>query len=455
MEVGASKLRLITFLGKGRYEEVRYIWSGEEGVPMAYQTRFIPEAIVYFLEAPGKLEIKEVLVLVTEEVKQGYNLGELQKRLTGKLKVKEIPEGRTEADLWNIFNEIVSELKGKEEEIVLDITHGFRSIPMIVFSVADYLRKIESITIRYILYGAYDAGAYCSNGIKSVPVFDLTPLLDLIDWTGGLETFLRRGEATLIGEKMREKHASLYRQRDSNSSLPHKLQSVGKKLQTLSRSLHLARAQEVLKDAHDLLELLEKAKSELEEWAKPFATIIDRVRKELEAFAYEDVDKLTRENLERQLNLIRYYTSKELLIQATLLAREWIVSYVIYRLHGECGDWTAREKREQAEKCLNDNTRDTPNRRLLQKCTKAIPYPLAVLLTGILRYLWRAFCNSLNGGSTDRAIKLSPGLLECWRSLADLRNDLAHCGMRENPIESDKIKSKVEEIVNKLEELFK
>ena len=36
--------------------------------------------------------------------------------------------------------------------------------------------------------------------------------------------------------------------------------------------------------------------------------------------------------------------------------------------------------------------------RLLQKCPKASPYPLAVPLTGILGYLWRDFCNSLRWG---------------------------------------------------------
>lgn len=418
----ASKLRLITFLGKSEYKEARYIFnseikcicnSSERKTIESEPTRFFPEAIVQCLH------IKEILLLATQEALKGSNFERIPDYLKEKLKVITIPEGKKESELWETFDFIVSEVE-ENDEIVLDITHGFRSIPMIVFSVADYLRKTKSVVIRYILYGAYDAGsAESPGGIRRALVFDLTPLLDLIEWTGGLEAFLRRGEGILIGEKMQDKQRSLYRQRDLHPSLPQKLQSVGQKLETLSLSLHLARPKEVLKDAHDLLNLLTEAKNELSKWAKPFAAIVDRVQKELEAFAYGDAGKLTRENLGKQLALLEYYIGKGLMIQAVLLAREWMVSYVIYLSYVECGDWTAREKREQAEKRLNDNTGDLPN-----------------------------------GSSTDRGIELSRELLECWKSLADLRNDLAHCGMRENPRPANNIKSKLENIVHKLRDIY-
>lgn len=407
----ASKLRLITFLGTGKYSEVKYIWNSPEGKANEFEpTSFFPEVITKFLG------IREILVLVTQKAREGDNFKELQKRLKGKLKVIHIPAGKEESELWEIFNSIVSEVK-ENDEIVLDITHGFRSIPMVVFSVADYLRKTKSVVIRYILYGAYEAGsAESPDGIKRVPVFDLTPLLDLIDWTGGLETFLRRGEAMLIGEKMREKQASLYRRRDSHVSPPKELQGVGAKLQTFSLSLHLARPQEVLKDAYDLLELLKKAKNELSEWAKPFTAIIEQVQKELEAFAYKNVDNLTRENLERQRALLRYYVDKGLMIQAVLLAREWMVSYVIYLVYGQCRDWTDPKKREEAENRLNIDSGDSS------------------LLS------WR-------GG------ELPSDLSGCWKSLADLRNDLAHCGMRKNPRSAKDFKSALRDIIDKLNSL--
>ena len=428
-----SKLRLITFLGTGRYERVEYIWGDIEGSSSErFTTEFFPEAIIHFL-GRNNVNVDEVLVLVTNQAKEQNNFKELQKRLGAKLRAIDIPFGQKESELWEIFDRIASEVREKEE-IVLDITHGFRSIPMIVFSVADYLKKTKSVTIRHILYGAYEAGKHSQSNTKRVwhahicfaakhwkhsqsntkrvPIFDLTPLLDLMEWTGGLEAFLKRGEADLVGEKMQKKQASLHRQRTFSSNPPYNLQSVGEKLQTLSRSLHLARPREVLKDAHDLLELLEKAKSELEEWAKPFATIIDRVHKELEAFAYKDANDLTPESLEKQLALLEYYINKDLMIPAVLLAREWMVSYVIYRHYGKCTDWNKKEKREEAENHLNRN--------------KSLP-------------------------AADSSGNMLPDdLLDCWKSLADLRNDLAHCGMRENPRPAKNIKSELENIVRKL-----
>ena len=416
-----SKFDLITFLGTGQYKEVEYVWSERDGdSPGPFRTKFFPEAVLHFL---GEENIAKVLVLVTEQAKKGDNFKELNERLGEKLSPVDIPEGKAESELWQIFDKIVSEVKEKDK-IILDITHGFRSIPMIVFSVADYLKKIKSVDIKYILYGAYEAGEDTQAGIRKVPIFDLTPLLDLMEWAGGLEAFLKKGEANLIGEKIEEKHQSLRSKGGSSEDLPKRLKSVGKKLKKLSNSLHLARAKEVLKDAHDLLGLLKEAKDELENWIKPFAIILDRVETEVKEFAYKESDKLNLDNLKKQLALIKYYYEKGLLLQAILLAREWIVSYVILKdPSNKPKEWIKVKSRQEVEKQLNAEVEKQLNERLKPPSAQ-------------------------ERDKLDLKIK-------CWNELGDMRNDVAHCGMRENSSASDKIESKVKEILNELDELFK
>jgi CRISPR-associated DxTHG motif protein len=66
----------------------------------------------------------------------------LQDKLGHRVEWVDIPEGRSEQELWEIFDRVASAVD-EGDTILLDITHAFRSIPMIVFAVAAYLRRTK------------------------------------------------------------------------------------------------------------------------------------------------------------------------------------------------------------------------------------------------------------------------------------------------------------------------
>jgi CRISPR-associated Csx2 family protein len=156
-----SSLKAISFLGKGKYETVTYCWQGRE-----CQTHLFPEALARIFEP------EKVLVFVTpsardyrppkgeqcaccdqilsepEEEKTYCDV--LRERLGDRVEFVEIPEGRSEQELWEIFDRVASVVSEKET-ILLDITHAFRSIPMVVFAVAAYLRRTKSVTFTGLL----------------------------------------------------------------------------------------------------------------------------------------------------------------------------------------------------------------------------------------------------------------------------------------------------------------
>ncbi|MCD6506621.1 hypothetical protein J7M22_08350 [Candidatus Poribacteria bacterium] len=57
-------------------------------------------------------------------------------------------------------------------------------------------------------------------------------------------------------------------------ALSEKLQKIGGKLRSLSRSLHLSRPREVMLHSNDLIPMLEDVTLEAQRWAKPFAVIL-------------------------------------------------------------------------------------------------------------------------------------------------------------------------------------
>ncbi|MEM4555093.1 MAG: TIGR02221 family CRISPR-associated protein [Candidatus Anstonellaceae archaeon] len=395
-------MKAISFLGTGKYNTVTYYWQNKE-----FKTNLFPEAVAKIFEP------KRIFVLITPTVEiqsRGY-IEELKKNLGSLVEFVSIPEGKKEDEVWRIFEEC-SKIVEDGDELLFDITHAFRSIPFIVFAVAIYLRRTKNATIRQIIYGAYEA----REPGDRVPIFDLTPLLDLLDWLTGVEFLLRRSDATLISEKLRQIHKTLWRKKVSDE-LPRKLESFGKILGEFSKALHFSRPLDVMKSATQLLEAIEKVGQEVERWAKPFAAILDQVKGEAKKFAYDEPELLNCENLKKQIELIEHYLEKGLTIQAITLAREWIVSLVALQKSAE--NWLKRDFREEIEKVLGD---------------------AAARIRGEQRYLPEWFSQ----------FQKSEEIAKLWDWLTRLRNDVAHCGMREEALEAEKIEKIAKDIPKRL-----
>ncbi len=411
-----NKTILLTFLGKGNYHPVTYTWDGKCAKP----THLLPIAVDEFF-APQK-----IVLFVTSQVRDNEHFKTLEERVGSKLQVVDIPMGRSQAELWEVFEQVASAVEGSET-VILDITHAFRSIPMIVFAAAAYLRQTKNVSIQHILYGAFDArkpSRVPPQPEDQVPLFDLTGLLELLDWSSGAESFFLQGYAELVAEKIQNTHRALWK---TGIGTPEKLNSLGERLKTLSRALHLSRPREVMKLASDLLPLLEEAKSELEQWAKPFFLLIDRLRTELEPLGYGEPDKLTTENLRVQLNLIKYYCQKRLTFQALTLAREWLVNCVALQ-KGE-GDWLDKNLRQDIEEGIN-------------RLSIAAREEKKSNIEGDKLYDWLS------------KTPISSEVANVWNRLADLRNDLAHCGMRKGPRSSESIEKELKQILTALLRIF-
>jgi CRISPR-associated DxTHG motif protein len=410
-------MKALSFLGASRYQTVTYVWEGS-----SHTTSLFPEALARIFSP------KEVIVFVTKTARD-YRPSEaeptytetLNQRLKGLIRFENIPEGRSEAEIFDRVSGAVRE----GETVILDITHAFRSIPMIVFAVASYLRRTKNVNVERIVYGAFDAREPFRTPPQPqdrAPIFDLTPLLELMDWTGGAEALLKRGDAGLIADKMIAAHQTLWR---TGTGTPARLKTLGQKLQDFSQALHLSRPREVMRTAHELLSLLEEARDEFQRWALPFALLAEQIRRELEPLAFAKPDALSRENLERQVGLVEYYLRKGLVVQAITLAREWVVSFVL--LYGGKEEWREgwlkHSNREEAEQALGAAA---------------------------------ARRRGENAEPPEWFDRLSnkEELGELWNKLGNFRNDLAHCAMRENARSARAIEQDAQKISQELRKLL-
>jgi CRISPR-associated DxTHG motif protein len=330
-------MKVLSFLGTGDYYPVTYLWR-EAGQKKEFQTHLFPEAVVRIFGA-------EKLVLFVTQAAQARYGAAVQERLGHLVEFVPIPEGKSEPELWSIFDRCAESVK-EGDEIILDVTHAFRSLPLYVFVIAAYLRRTKSVVVRRIIYGAYDAREPLRtppDPADCAPIFDLTPLLDLLDWLSGAEAFLQRGDATLLARRLDQAHRRLWVNRETED-LPKSLQIVARKLALLSLAVQVVRPLEIMRYAHELLPLLDQAAAEVGRWAKPFAVILHQVREEAERLAHGEPFRLDSTHLRKQLGMIDYFLQRGLVAQAILLAREWLVSWVAC-WRGQ-GDWLNVSLRE-------------------------------------------------------------------------------------------------------------
>lgn len=386
--------RAISFVGTGNYQDATYFFGNRE-----CRTNLFPE-VVYEIFRPD-----ELIIFLTADAEKKH-LCTLNERLAGKKwRPVFIPDGKNEAEIWEIF-EIITQNVKKGDKLIFDITHAFRSIPMVVMISITYMKAAMGVELEAVVYGAWEARSSMGEGDRA-PVFDLTPFMNLLDWTNATEMFIKTGHGGEIARLLRNAHQVAYKRIQAESKSPPKeLKNVANDIEKISQALALARSREVMKHAQRLSERPERYKTEAEEWAKPFSLLIDRIAESFLPFAAEDGSGIE-EKLGTEYKIIEWLINKNQIAQAILLSREWIVTYLIHKL------------------CEDDKVYDDEFRREIEQKINS----------------------SIHG---ENILPVERRLLEIWAELGDLRNDTAHCGMRRNPRPSDNIINRAKAICKEL-----
>lgn len=193
----------ISFLGTTNYSETSYYPEGSEDKSLE-PLRFVQEATLK-LHCDDFTTADKIYTLVTPEAKEKnwndhtfvkekeFKHGLLH-RLNQHSIFKEIseaidiPDAQNEAKIWEIFDLIFKHLD-TDDVIIFDITHGFRSTPMLMMTLINYAKLLKNISVRGIYYGAFVRGS------KQNPIIDITSLSELQDWTNATNALLKYGHA--------------------------------------------------------------------------------------------------------------------------------------------------------------------------------------------------------------------------------------------------------------------
>lgn len=406
----------LSTIGLSNYKEIDYFWAPKNEEPKVYRTAYFPVAVDAIFR-PDKM-----FLMVTPEVCQHDNCQRLQKEIGERLELVPIPRGESEEELWEIFD-IICHAVPKDARIILDITHGFRSLPLLVFGAATYLSRSKNTRLERIVYGAYEAGKKENEVVTQAPIFDLTVLADLQDWLQALDAFAIRSDAEKLAFLLKQTHDRQWATREPQQEmLPYRLQNMGQHLEAFSNSLRLLRPLEALKEAAEIQALADEVEREAARWEKPFGHILSTLTYDIRGLASNKPQQLDEKGLHQQIGLVKHYVAKDLLVQAVLLGREWVINWLAWKTLEKL--WLDRDVRYRLEKGLGAAAK-------AQRSKKEVELPP-----------WYHTLPEAKEVST------------LWNWLTDLRNDVAHCAMNDDPASAENIRTRSHELVERLERLL-
>lgn len=405
-------MKAITFLGTTKYKETTYYFGNKVASP----TNLFPKVLCEFFQP------EKILVMVTKQAKDMW-FDELQNQLKPLCLEPEpvvIPEGHEVKDLWEVFSELTNHLN-EEDEVIFDITHSFRTLPLLSFLAASYLRVAKNVTIKGIYYGAWEArkpqpppdNPSSSNPSDRSPVFDLTPFIKLLDWTTATDQFIKTGEAESLSELIRA----------TDGTQETRLNELAFSINKIALGLNSLRPLSVMEESARLSRKIKDAKLEIESGLPQLIPLLERIEKDYSQFALlSPKTNEKRSNIRRltnQLRMVEWYEKRGRWVHALSLARESIVSLVCFLLN---------------KNALSENDRDKVGKLINKYYSTESDIPYKAGWKTAINDSSREALHKFWGGDANRK---QFGLKDSQPDLASLRNDVMHAGQIETskPIE--------------------
>ncbi len=237
--------------------------------------------------------------------KENIGLENRLKKMELKPKIisQKIPTGNNEEELWQIFD-IISSSFNKDDEVIIDITHSFRFLPLLLTVILNYIKQIENINIRGIYYAAFESLGTFGQIEKLplekriVPILDLTPIVELQEWTLATYNYVNHAEIKNLQKLVDRKNKEL-KKKSSNDKNNLNLESLKKtvsKLNRLSNNIALCRGKDIVDfDYNKVKSELKKLESESlidgkNLTIKPIEKLFGVINKKIEEFENNDID---------------------------------------------------------------------------------------------------------------------------------------------------------------------
>jgi CRISPR-associated Csx2 family protein len=429
----------LSCLGTSAYEGCIYVApDGRESTPV----RYVQEATLQFFCRAWTKEDR-LLIFTTSEayhknwLDNGHQKDQpgLQSRLqelglVSQTQAVMIPEGKNIEEIWQIFQILYDNLQ-EGDRVTCDITHAFRSLPVLVLAVLGYARTMKQVVPEGIYYGAFEVLGtvpYVKEKIPRVedrraPLFDLTPFAVLLDWTSAIDRFLAGGDARMACELADKEIRPLLRESRGRDQAAGAIKIIAGHLQGLTKAVSTCRGPDLPKKFSDLPEALQACPRP--DLLPPFAPLLKLLEDKF--WGYQEKFR------HPFLIAVRWCAEHNLIQQGFTILQEGLISYLLEKVLGE----------------TSENVKDRKFRDL-------VPQSVKIHMDNLEKEKWLEPARS----QPEKIEKLLPfwnqnqRLLNIFSNLTQYRNDLNHAGFLSDPKKPDNFFAKLQELLTQMETLL-
>ncbi len=430
----------ISILGTTNYEPCTYEFQGTIG---ARETRFVQEATVS-LCCQDWTGSDRILIFTTDEAEKKNWLDDghvdsatkkpikqegLKSRLTS-LRLKApirnvpIPEGKSEKEIWTIFQTIFNNID-EGDDIIFDITHSFRSLPMLVLVVLNYAKVLKKVSLKGIYYGAFEVLGSLSDvkrlpsESRRVPVFDLTDFDRLLEWTQAIGVFLRSGDAQFAVDLARAETGQILRETKGTDEEAKQLKLVADKLGAFTRDVSTCRGLALSNDIKELRQAL--TQSQGGNMNSPLNPLLKQLSDRLAVFSGD--------RIKDAIHIVEWCVEHNLIQQGYTILRECLIDYVCSGYRIDLSDFPARE---QVEKAIGQDLNMWHNHLRLKRKSG---------VGTVETFFLTIFQDKLD-------------LLKLFDKLFRLRNDINHAGIRKKPDPANRLIQELSALIEEVKRLL-
>lgn len=327
----------ISFLGTSDYEPCRYVLNqGNE-----HFTKYVQEALVKFSCREWTTDDR-IFIFVTSGAR-GKNWSALQEalsemKLNPRVEAILIPEEVSEKTIWIVFTILYEKLM-PADNLVIDITHGFRSSPMLLLTLANYSSFLKGTSVSKIYYGAFTAMK--SLNTDSAPVWDLTDLILLHEWTLGANEYIKFGNPDRISQLALRSAIPLIVE-DASKESATKVTRFAGSIRKASEFFSTVRGEALF--SAEIIDSVIKTSDAVEKvnFFAPLQPFMAKTKEKYKGFRSNNVLNF--------LPSVKYCLDHGLIQQGITFLQEGIISYVLFRTGMK---WCTRKESEKAVVLLN------------------------------------------------------------------------------------------------------
>jgi len=150
------------------------------------------DALFEALMALEENTVDELPDIVVQRIRTG--VGEA---LGTRVEPHSIPAGHTQQEYWEMLK-VLTDLDVSSGTVSIDITHSIRAHPIFLLLALVYLRSLHTgLSLGSVYYGAY---VVRKDYDGRTPIFDLRPMVELLDWIDAAQAFDRHGDAAPLAD---------------------------------------------------------------------------------------------------------------------------------------------------------------------------------------------------------------------------------------------------------------